>query len=43
MNLINIIFQGVSLYAGGFPNESEVIDLISNGEWDALKLVILLY
>jgi hypothetical protein len=29
-----LIAKGVSLYAGGFPDEKYMIDLISNGEMD---------
>ena len=32
--------RGISLYAEGFPNESYVIDLISNKEFDTLKNVL---
>ena len=29
--------RGISLYAGGFPNESYIIDLIRNEEYDVLQ------
>ena len=32
--------RGVSLYAGHFPNESYVIDLIRNEEYETLKTVL---
>ena len=34
------IVKGISLYAGGFPNESYVIDLIKNKEFDTLNEVL---
>jgi len=34
------IIRGISLYAGGFPNENYVIDLIINKEFDTLKDVL---
>jgi len=34
------IIRGISLYAGGFPNENYVIDLIVNKEYDTLKDVL---
>jgi hypothetical protein len=32
--------RGVSLYAQGFPNESYVVDLIRNEEWETLNNVL---
>jgi hypothetical protein len=34
------IIRGISLYAGGFPDESYVIDLIRNEEYDQLQNVL---
>jgi hypothetical protein len=34
------IIRGISLYAGGFPNENYVIDLIINKEFDTLHDVL---
>lgn len=34
------IIRGISLYAGGFPNESYIMDLIKNGEEEELKKVL---
>lgn len=34
------IIRGISLYAGGFPDESYVIDLIRSEEYDQLKHVL---
>jgi hypothetical protein len=34
-----MVIRGVSLYIGGFPSESVIIDLIKNGEWDGLQKV----
>lgn len=31
--------QGISLMVGGFPDENQVMDLISRGEWGQVKLV----
>ncbi len=34
------IIRGISLYAGGFPDENYVIDLIKNKEYDTLHEVL---
>lgn len=34
------LIRGISLYAGGFPNESYIIDLINKKEYDTLKLAL---
>jgi len=31
-----LFIKGISMYAGGFPNESQVMDYISEGEWDSV-------
>jgi hypothetical protein len=35
-----MVIRGASLYIGGFPSESMVVDLINNEEWDGLQNVI---
>jgi hypothetical protein len=34
-----MVIKGASLYIGGFPSESMIVDLIKNGEWESLKNV----
>jgi hypothetical protein len=34
------LIRGISLYALGFPNESYVVDLIRNEEWETLNNVL---
>ncbi len=38
-----IIIKGISLYAGRFPNEEVIFEMLKNQEYDQLSEVFIIY